>query len=533
MTSMRLSWSLPAVLILLLIGLAFHPNRAQAQSPIDAAHCAAMKGASNLSAGGLPVVITSAQVTQIAVDLPEVCDLEGYLPPGVGFQIALPMQGWNGKYFQTGCGGACGSSRLYFCDEPLNRHYACLGSDMGHRGTTADWDWADENLQGKVDFAFRSTHLAALVGKVLTTAFYGATPSHAYFIGCSTGGRQGLVEAQSFPSDFDGIIAGAPPLNETGAGLQLTWSIRANTRPDGSLILTEADARLIHQAVLDACDLNDGIKDGLIGDPRACKFDVRRLDCGKAVAGRCLTPEKLLAAMRLYSGPVDSKGRAIGRTGGVLVGSELNWIGDYVAAPGAAPQYAKFQESFMRYMSFNPALGLNWKLSDYNFDVDPDRMAESERLYSAANPDLRNFKALGGKLISYQGWADTSVVPLGTIDYYETVTRTMGGPQNTLDFYRLFTTPGGRHCSNMGQGADAVNYVAALENWVEHGQAPQMLVGQKFDWTGLKLRALPYPLDPKRVQFTRPVYLYPEVSHYKGAGDTNSPASYTPVTMHP
>ena len=160
-------------------------------------------------------------------------------------------------------------------------------------------------------------------------------PSHAYFVGCSTGGRQGYVEAEYFPTDFDGIIAGAPPLNETGAGLQLTWSILANSRPDGSLILTAADATLIHQAVLDACDLNDGVKDGVIGDPRACKFDVRTLACGKALAGQCLTPEKLLAAERLYSGPVDSKGRPIGRTGGVLVGSELNWIGDYVAAPGS------------------------------------------------------------------------------------------------------------------------------------------------------------------------------------------------------
>jgi len=508
---------------------------AAAQPTDPAAHCESLKGPASFTADGLHVSITSAKVTKVYDDLPEVCLVDGYTAPAVGFRIAMPMANWNGKYLQTGCGGACGTTKLFFCDEALNRGYACLATDMGHTSTTADWDWAYNNLQGKVDFAFRSTHLAVIIGKALTTVFYGETPSKAYFYGCSTGGRQGYLEAEMFPADFDGIIAGAPPLSETGSGLQLAWSMLSNTRPDGSLILNESDARLIHAAVLADCDMNDGVKDGLMGDPRACRFDPAEIACAKKGSaggdGACLTPEKLDAVRKIYGGPVDSAGHAIGHQGGVPVGSELAWIGDYVAKGARPPQYAYFIQEFMRYMAFNPAPGGDFKLATLDFDRDPARMGESEKLYSASNPDLRAFKAKGGKLISFQGWGDTSVVPGGTVDFYETVTRTMGGPKSTLDFYRLFTIPGGRHCSSDGAGAEAVNYLPALEAWVEAGKAPEVLLGQNYDRGDLPLRALHFPLDPKRVRFTRPVYPYPAVAHYAGAGDPNDAANYKPVVM--
>jgi hypothetical protein len=499
-----------------------------AQPPDVAAHCTAMKQVRSLTADGLRISIVNAAITKVYDDLPEVCQVEGYVAPTVGFKIALPVHGWNGKYIQGGCGGACGTTKLFWCDEPLTRGYACLNTDMGHTSSTADWDWSFQNLQGKVDFGFRSTHLAALIGPAVAGAYYGAPPSKSYFMGCSTGGRQGLLEAEMFPTDFDGIIAGAPPLNEIGSGMELAWNILSNTRHDGSAILTEADVRLLHQAVVDACDMNDGVKDGLIGNPRQCKFDIAALQCGTAKGAHCLSAEKIGVARKLYAGPTDQAGHPVNHQGGVALGSELNWLGDYVATATKPPQYSYFIQEFMRYMAFNPQPGAAWKLTQLDYDRDPQRTGESEMLFSATNPDLRDFKAHGGKMISFQGLADTSVVPFGTLDYYDEVTRLMGGAQTTQDFYRLFTIPGGRHCSSDGAGAEAVNWIEVLERWVEKGEAPTQVLGHHYDFRGPVTRALKYPLDPARVGFTRPIYLYPKVAHYIGHGDQNDAANYVP-----
>ena len=517
---------LPLILSLLAIQGVAAAAHADAQDP--AARCAALKANHTLTVDGIPVRILSASITKVFDDLPEVCQAEGYVLPTVGFKIALPTHNWNGRYMQSGCGGACGTTKLFWCDEPLTRGYACLNTDMGHTSSTADWDWSFQNLQGKIDFGFRSTHLAALIGPAVTAAYYGKPPAKTFFMGCSTGGRQGLLEAEMFPTDFDGIIAGAPPLNEIGSGLELAWNVLSNTRKDGSPILTEPDVRLLHQAVVDACDMNDGVKDGLIGDPRQCKFDIGTLQCGSGKSGQCLSDEKISVARKLYSGPMDSAGHLINHQGGVALGSELNWLGDYVATATKPPQYAYFIQEFMRYMAFDPAPGPAWTLSQLNYDRDPQRTGDSEMLFSATSPDLRDYKAHGGKLISYQGWADTSVVPFGTVDYYEEVTRLMGGPQNTQDFYRFFTIPGGRHCSSDGAGAEAVNWIEVMERWVEKGEAPTQALGHHYNWPSPVARALHYPLDPNMVAFTRPIYLYPDVAHYTGHGDPKDAANYTP-----
>jgi hypothetical protein len=222
--------------------------------------CTAMRGVDLSEDPQTPARVTDAAVTKIADDVPEVCMLDGYISPTTGFRIALPLQGWNGKYLQGGCGGACGTTRLFWCDQPLRRGYSCASTDMGHRSSTGDWDWAANDLQTKADFGFRATHLTALVGKALTARYFGRKPSRSYFFGCSTGGRQAMVEAENFPWDFDGIVAGSPPLDETGTSIQLAWTVRANIDADGKPILNETVVRLLHDAVLKKCDLNVGVE---------------------------------------------------------------------------------------------------------------------------------------------------------------------------------------------------------------------------------------------------------------------------------
>jgi feruloyl esterase len=483
------------------------------------ARCTAMRGTDLSSQPETPAHVIDAAVSKPADDVPEACILDGYITAAVGFKIALPLQGWNGKYFQGGCGGACGTTRLYWCDEPLRRGYACASSDMGHRSSTADWSWAYNDIQRKADFGFRSTHLTALVGKALTARYFGKDPERAYFFGCSTGGRQALVEAQDFPWDFDGIVAGAAPVDETGTAVQLAWTVQANVDAQGKAILNEANVRLLHAAVVAACDKNDGLADGLIGDPRQCGFDIKTLQCKAGVSDGCLSAEQIGAARKIYSGPIDSRGQAIGHIGGPMLGSELYWLGDYLYGNGREPQYTSFIENFMRYMSFDPAPGRNWKLADLNAERDVQRLGINEKLFNAGNPDLRRFKAAGKKMLGFQGWGDTSVVPMQNVDYYETVTRTMGGTKATQEFYRFFTVPGMRHCSSDGAGGDTIDYLTAIEQWVEQGRAPEVLLGSNFDWQGVPTRAPVFPLPAARVRFTRPIYLYPAFAVYKGTGD--------------
>jgi hypothetical protein len=507
---------------------------AAAETPGADAHgaavsrCTAMRGVDLSDDPQTPARVTEAAVNKPAADVPEVCMLDGYISPTTGFRIELPLEGWNGKYLQGGCGGACGTTRLFWCDDPLRRGYSCASTDMGHKGSTADWNWAANNLQGKADFGYRSTHLTALVGKALTARYFGKKPTRSYFFGCSTGGRQALVEAQDFPWDFDGIAAGSPPLDEIGTAIQLAWTVKANLDDAGKPILNEALVRLLHDAVLKKCDLNDGVADGVIGDPRHCDFRIDTLRCTAQSRGACLTEPQLAAAKKIYSGPVDASGSPIGRTGGAMLGSELYWLGDYIQGNGREPQYAAFIQNFLQYAAFDPPAGPTWKLADLDPVQDSQRIGMNEVLFDATNPDLRRFKSAGGKLIGFQGWADTSVVPMQYVDYYETVTRTMGGPEKTLDFYRFFTVPGMRHCSSDGAGGDTIDYLTALEQWVEQGKAPTVLIGANFDWQGPVTRAPVFPLDPARVRFTRPAYLYPAVPIYKGKGDDKQAESYRP-----
>ena len=526
----RLFFHLLALATLVLVIEAAHAQAAGS----EAAHCASLKAMNFLQLPDSPTQITRTEILRLTPASPEACVIDGTIRKNIGISMVLPLTGWNGKFFQSGCGGACGTTRLFYCDEPLSRGYACLTTDMGRSGGMRDWSWGYNNTALVADFGFRATHMAAVAGKAIASAFYsGVRPRLSYFYGCSTGGRQALVEAQQFPWDFDGIIAGAPVINWTGAGMQILWSHHVNHDALGQEVLKEQDVRLLHAAVIEQCDTNDGIKDGLIGDPRLCKFDPAVLLCRAGQSRQCLSQQQVAAAKEIYSGPHTSDGHNL-YTGGLMPGSELLWIGDFIT-PDGKPATVSTGEG-MRQIAFGNSVNPyftpeNWTPQQFDFDSDYQRLGMVEPLFSGSNPDLRRFKERGGKLIGFQGWDDQSIVPMNYLDYYQTVIKTMGGLSATQDFYRLFMVPGMDHCTFAGAGADAIDYLTHLENWVEKGQAPEMMLGSHIKRDAPPTSSLTFPLPADRISFIRPNYPYPGQYRYKGAGNPNDAASFEQVIV--
>lgn len=471
--------------------------------------------------------ITATRTVEAAAGVPAHCRVSAYAQPQIGMEMLLPKD-WNGKFLQIGCGGFCGTAIVESCNNGLARGYACIVSDMGHSSTALDGKWAYNNWDSRIDFTHRATYVTAVAGKAIVRAYYGQAPRLSYFQGCSTGGRQALQAAQRYPAAFDGIIAGAPVINWTGAGVQLLWSVRATLADDGSALLTPADAERVHAAALAACDEDDGVKDGIIADPRQCRFDVASLGCKTRTGRGCLSAAQIDAVKRIYQGPANSQGEAL-YTGGALPGSELNWIGNYIAREPGPSTYERFMRDMFGYIAFADSPGAAWRIQDFNFDTDPQRLGVVEQMMTGSNPDLRAFRKRGGKLIVYQGWADQSVVPLNVIDYVETVTRTMGGKAATDEFLRLFMVPGMGHCLG-GPGADTIDYLGALERWVEAGEAPERLLGAKLKQAAPRSAPLSWPLDPANVAFSRPYFPYPDAARYSGQGDVNDQANWQRVS---
>ena len=511
----------------------------QAQSAVQlSARCSSLVNADFTGVEDAPTQVTDTKFVVAKGSVPAYCEVRGYVSPAVGFLIRLPATNWNGKFYERGCGGYCGGLDIEGMEAigPLRRGYAYLTFDGGHQVGLDSALWAYHNLQAQFDFGVRAPHVAALAGKAVTERYYGSAPRKSYFSGCSSGGQQALSEAERFPWDFDGIISGAPSPTFSGPMMYYLWSGRVL-----SGVVHEVDLKLVHDRAVARCDMDDGVKDGVIGDPLHCKFDPSELACKSAYKkGECLTAAQIEAVRKVYSGPTTSKGEKI-YTGGPLPGSELNWmnnsareeiVGKYCCAylddSGAIARWAG---DYFAYVGFMPAPGPGWKISDFDFDRDYKRLRMSESLFGAAdNPDLRKLKAAGGKLILYQGGQDHSDIPADAVDYYETVERLMGGRAATQEFFRLFLIPGMDHCSG-GAGAFAIDYDGYLEAWVEKGQAPDRMIGAHVKGTNwLESNLLTFPLDPGTpVAFTRPMYPYPLRTKYKGSGDPNDAANFVPV----
>jgi feruloyl esterase len=445
--------------------------------------------------------IMSASIVTDDSDLPKYCRVTGYVLPAINFEIRLPLEQWNGKFFMEGCGGFCGNLGFWRnLKIALKRGYAVSTMDSGHWGEGV-WDcrWAYNNRIAEIDWAYRAVHETASVTKQVIEEFYGQPPGKSYFQGCSSGGRMALMEAWRYPEDFDGIISIAPVMDNTGLCISYHWANRKNIGADGKDIISPSDLELIIDAVYQACDSIDGVKDGLITDPGACNFDPESLICNKDENKGCLTVEQVETLKAWYGGPKNSAGEQL-YPGGIPFGSEPFWtrwiIGRTEDIDDNTIGYASL--NFFRYVAFQEDPGENYGMFDFDFDTDPPRLEFMANIINSDNPDLEAFQARNGKLLMYHGWADAIVTPWKSIEYYKEVEQRFGGRENTQDFFRLFMIPGMDHCGlgvDLGITNRSIDPLSALENWVEEGEAPDSLFMKKYAPDG-------------KVMWSRPFYPY-------------------------
>lgn len=464
-----------------------------------------------------PTLIQSAVVVPPQGILPEVCQVNGIVAPNIHFELRLPTRTWNNKLMHYGCGGPCGVIYRPQLEEPLARNYAVVASDMGHQGLSNAYKYA--NIAAIMDFTYRATHVVTLAAKEVIDQFYATPAKRAYFMGCSTGGVQGVIEAQRFPHDFQAMLVAAPAY---GIGPSfLEWGARANIDQGGQPIMTPAKLPMVRKAVLAACDGLDGLKDGLLMDPRQCKWDPAAIQCkeGAADTGQCLTPAEVGVVRKIYSGPTNSKGESLSLGyAGMARGSEYLWSPSFIAPEGQrAMRLVDTGSSFGE--GFYPPVAANANRA-YDYDTDPQRGDIMSWLRYGMNPDLRQYRNQGGKILMYHGWDDNEVAAGASVDYYETTTKTMGGEVETKKFFRLFMVPGMGHCRR-GPGGDAADFLTALERWDEQGIAPEAMLMHHLvkEQNYLGLPRPIYPLPAGSFDRTRPVYPFPDAARYSGKGD--------------
>lgn len=466
-----------------------------------------------------PLGITSAS-------LPAFCRVAATLKPtsdsNIKVEIWLPADGWNGRYVGLGNGGFAGTLDYPALASGLKRGYAVAHTDMGT--STDNPAGSGQGLIGHperiIDWGHRSTHLMTAVAKDLVRHYYGQPKFSSYFTGCSTGGGQGLHEAQRYPTDYDGILVGAPANDRVATHTSLMWSgAAARTSPDVALPLQKL--QILNKAVVAACDSADGVTDGLVSQPAQCKFDPQVLQCRAGDGDDCLTAGQLSAVQKLYQGPVDSRSGA-SIYAGQAKGSELGWVAfTYPIAPNGQ---VLFDDLF--YWVFGPSF--NWRNFDYGGDFTATQNVLSANV-DAASSDLRAFKNRGGKILMYQGLADQLITPGQIVRYLNKVE---SGTGQTPSFMRLVNVPGMAHCAGgdapavFGQGFSlsakpgdpSQDIFAALERWVEAGEAPEQIVASQFANNDIAAANLVR---------TRPLCVYPKVARYKGTGDVNSAASFS------
>jgi Tannase and feruloyl esterase len=491
------------------------PMIASAARPlIPAAVSCASLGSLDLSR--LDTVIVSAADATLGGHV--FCDVRGYISPQTRFEVLLPEKTWRGDYLQEGCGGFCGHLDLSLQDPsrtslyqapfaPLtNGELVVAADDQGHESpTNLDTLWGKNDPQLRVVFGYRSEHSLAQTAKTLIRTFYGRAPSYSYFDGVSDGGREALDLAQRYPTDFDGIVAGAPANNWAPfAGQFQPWLARANMTADGHQILTAEKLPTLHAAVMKAC----ADAHGVIRDPRACTFDPASIQCPTGVdTPSCLTAAQVQVVHKEYRGPTDPQGRNL-YDGGEPYGSELAWK-LWLVMPASDQQApadtiaAGLGLNYLKYQAFWHNPPQSYSLRDVQFtDAMYQRIEIVGGLYNATDPNLRAFRAHSGKLIIYHGWADQAIPPFSTVNYYAAAVRHMGGYAAAQSFSRLYMIPGLYHCP-CGQPVDGdpatvVQFMPQLTAWVEHGKAPAAVeLPVTAQTTGLPVKTLTVtPFNP-------------------------------------
>jgi feruloyl esterase len=455
--------------------------------------------AANVTAGGLQLDLPGpfGAATNAALrGAPAFCRVALTARPTSDSQIQievwLPAENWNGRLQSVGNGAWAGSIGYTALAEAVGNGYAAASTDTGHMGNTVEF--AVGHPEKLVDFAYRAVHEMTLAAKAVVRAYYAQPADYAYFVGCSTGGRQALAEAQRYPGDYDGIIAGAPAYYPTHIQGMQVWTAAIGQRAPGAA-LTEDDFVLANDAVIKACDTLDGVADGVIENPAACSFDAASLVCKSGAADGCLSPLKAETVALIHRGPADSSGRVLHP--GLSLGSERNWR----TLSGDAP-LSLAAETYGTLVYGDP----HW---DYRtFDAERDFAVGVERigaLMDSNDSNLEPFLVRGGKLLLYHGWNDPGIPAMGTVQYYESVLTSVDADQAD-DGVRLFMVPGMNHCRG-GVGTDRFDAVSALDRWVSRDQAPARIEAERV-------------VEGETVR-SRPLCAYPQVAVYDGTGSTD------------
>jgi feruloyl esterase len=460
-------------------------------------------------------------------ELPAFCRVTGVIKPtsdsDIRFEVWMPSTGWNGKFQGIGNGGFAGTISQPALAAAVGRGYAAASTDTGH--TTTDATWALGHPEKIVDYGYRAVHEMTEKAKSIVSAFYGNGPKRSYFASCSNGGRQALMEAQRYPNDYDGVIAGAPANQFTRILSGFAFNLQA-LLSDSASYIPPSKLKAIEAAALAACDARDGVTDGVLDEPNKCSFDPAVLLCKGADSDSCLTEKQVIALKKIYAGPHDSKGGQL--IPGFLPGGETGpggwqaWITGSGSNKGL--QFFFSTQTFANMIYNDP----KWDLKTFNLEKD-GKLADEKlgSILNATDPNLKAFKAHGGKLILYHGWSDAALPPVNTINYFESVVAKMG-LREAGSFVRLYMVPGMQHCGG-GPGpnsfgssvtstpADAQHDMSmAIERWVEQDIAPDQVIASKRQG-----------LDPKSaITRTRPLCPYPQVAHYKGSGSTDDAANF-------
>jgi feruloyl esterase len=393
----------------------------------------------------------------------------------IHFEVWIPGgKRWNGKLLGTGNGGFAGSINYAAMATALARGYATVGSDTGHSGD--QMEFGEGHPQKVIDWAHRAVHVTTQAAQFILRQATGQAPQHSYFEGCSTGGQQALSEAQRYPEDYDGIIAGAPGNDRVRLILGFLWSWAALHDEQGEPLLGSSQLALLTREVTKRCDAVDGLKDGLVSDPRRCRFDPEVLACRTGASSACLTPVQVQAVNKVYGGARNA------RTGeqvfpGWVPGSEMGW-GTYLIDPPEPPRLGLF-----RYFAFHDR---TWDWHEFDWDRDVARVQAQVPELNAVSRDLSRFRARGGRLVMYAGWADPVVPATNVVSYYESAARAAGGFAKVQEFVRFFAVPGMGHCGG-GPGLNTIDVLPVLEDWVERGQAPDHIVASRVEQGTVRL----------------------------------------------
>ena len=466
-----------------------------------------------VSLTGYEFSIETATLVPASGDLPEYCHITGQIPPEVRFELSLPSP-WNNRFYMFGNGGYAGESlsttgRVNIRNTALKARFAVAQTNTGHDAANEPFGTFAVNRQKLLDYAFRAVHVTAETSKRLIREYYASAPARSYFDGCSTGGRQGLISAQRFPDDFDGIVVGAPVLDFTGTMTNYVSVVRALEAAPVPL----EKLKIIAERVYAKCDGADGLFDGLIDDPRRCDFDpAKELPvCANDVDGKdCFTAAQIRALNVIYRG-AESGGKRVfwGQPVGAEIGAPTQSIwANWIISPAGRTISYNFAESFFRYLAF-PKPDPNYDFKSFNLETGLPRLRAISDILDAKNADLTRFKTRGGKIVMYYGWADTALNPLMGVDYYEKVSARFGA--STTDFFRLFMVPGMAHCRG-GVGTDQCDFLTALVEWVEKGVAPKQIVASQSR-------------EGKLIR-TRPLCSYPQVAKYNGTGNPDDAQSF-------